>query len=97
MIGKAQADPRNASGKAILPFPFFGGEKQDTETKRSFPNIYEVRKTGSQSPAKKAQGCGECEDSADGTKSGPMYLGMSESQKGMFLMTGEGRSECEGG
>lgn len=97
MIGKAQADPHHASGKAILPFPFFGGEKQDTETKRSFPNIYEVRKTGSQSPAKTAQECREGEDSVDGTKSGPMYLGMSESQKGMFLMTGEGRGECEGG
>lgn len=60
LIGKAQADLRNASGKAILPLPFFGGEKQDTETKRSFPNIYEVRKTGSQSPAKKAhQECGD--------------------------------------
>lgn len=48
------------------------------------------------SPAKKAQGCGECEDSEDGAKTGPMYLGMSESQKGMFLMTEEGRGEYEG-
>lgn len=75
----AQVDPHNVPpGRRHYHF-YSLEEKTKIQKPRDLSQIYMRRKRLDLSPAKKAQGCGEGEDSEDGTKTGPMYLGMSES------------------